>query len=94
LQEFIPSIMMDDGFTQDCTKRGHAFGQPQRNTPAMKWKISAACPSSHWIESDLLGTLTQMEAGMPGVMTPGRAMRLRQFAGKSCRHGTNTKCDA
>jgi len=65
LQEFIASIVMDDGLAQDCAKRGHAFCQPQRNAPAVKWKISAACPSGHWIESDLLDSLTQMEGGMP-----------------------------
>jgi len=75
---------MDDGFTQDCTKRGHAFGQQQRNMPAMKWKISATCPSSHWIESDLLDSLTQMEGSMPvGVSLWGAiqsdALTLRLF---------------
>jgi hypothetical protein len=87
--------MMDDGLTQDCTKRGHAFGQPQRNAPAMKWKISAACPSRHWIESDLLDSLTQMEGSMPvylATVDPIEQLTLRQFA-KSCSHGTNSKCD-
>jgi hypothetical protein len=30
-----------NGLTQDLTQRSHTFCQPQRNAPAMKWKISA-----------------------------------------------------
>jgi hypothetical protein len=47
LQEFIAAVMMDDGLAHNGAKRGHAARQPRRNTPAVKRKIRAACPSCH-----------------------------------------------
>src|SRR3954468_13909262 len=47
LQEFITAIVMNDGLANDGAERGHAACQPWWNTPAVKWKIRAACPSCH-----------------------------------------------
>jgi hypothetical protein len=47
LQEFIAAVVMDDGLANDGAKRRHPFGQPRRNTAAVKRKIGAAGTSGH-----------------------------------------------
>src|SRR5437899_8811723 len=47
LQEFVAAVMMDDRLADNGAKQRHAFGQPRRNTPAVKRKVGAACSSCH-----------------------------------------------
>src|SRR3979409_2556676 len=45
LQEFIASVVMDDGSANNGTERGHAACQATRHTPAGKRNIGAAWTS-------------------------------------------------
>ncbi len=56
-QEFVSSIMVDDGLADDGTKSCHALPEPRWNAAAMEGKIGAAgslCHSSYrflrWVE--------------------------------------------
>src|SRR3981189_2745175 len=78
LQEFVAAVMMDDGLAHNGAERGHAARQPRRNTPAVKRKIRAACPSCHDVrfvvklpECRTAADIQQSkQAGVSGVASP------------------------
>src|SRR5271170_2487244 len=47
-QQFVPTIVMDDGLRHDCTEPSHPVGQPPRNVATVERQIGAPGPSCHY----------------------------------------------